>query len=223
MDFVKFLLSQYFTWYFIIFISRELLISRTPIKNTIFWKSMTRSFKWIKINCFNVFRFFPEVSTNFKKMHYFGQFKNHNSGKKNIKLYKWHHFFDLLFEFLPVIFIFVFENCRKFIFMGFSFRPFWSSKYLNFGGVSCKIRILSRSIQETHTLRKVKSQVLLFLSSWEPNLFDLMVYFCLFQNAILQRVEAHEILSQFFSECSFHWLQHFFSTFGYMSELKFIS
>ena len=111
----------------------------------------------------------------------------------------------------------------KFVFMGSSFRSFWSSKFLNFGGVSCKIRILSRSIRETYTLRKVKSQVLLFLSSWEPNLFDLMVYFCLFQNVILQRVETHEILSPFFSECSFHWLQHFFSTFGYMFELKFIS
>ena len=78
----------------------------------------------------------------------------------------------------------------KFIFKGSSFRPFWSGKYLNFEGVSCEIRILSRSIQETYTLRKVKNQVLLFLSRWEPNLSDLMVYFCLFQNAIFYRVEA---------------------------------
>ena len=78
----------------------------------------------------------------------------------------------------------------KFIFKGSSFRPFWSGKYLNFEGVSCEIRILSRSIQETYTLRKVKNQVLLFLSRWEPNLSDLMVYFCLFQNAILHRVEV---------------------------------
>ena len=78
----------------------------------------------------------------------------------------------------------------KFIFMGSPYRTFWSAKYLNFRGVSCEIRILSRSIQETYTLRKVKSQVLLFLSSWEPNLSDLMVYFRLFQNAILHRVEA---------------------------------
>ena len=93
----------------------------------------------------------------------------------------------------------------KFVFMGSSFRSFWPSKYLNFGGVSCKIRILSRSIQETYTLRKVKNQVLLFLSSWEPNLSDLMVYFCQLQNAILHSVEASfEIFSPFFSECSFH-------------------
>ena len=64
----------------------------------------------------------------------------------------------------------------KFIFMGSPLGPFWPAKYLNFGGENCEIRILSRSIQETCTLRKVKNQVLLFLSSWEPNLSDLMVY-----------------------------------------------
>ena len=112
----------------------------------------------------------------------------------------------------------------KLIFMGSScFRTFCSPKYLNFEGLDCEIRILSCFIQETYTLRKVQNQFLLFLSSWEPNLSDLMVYFCLFQNAILQRVETHEILSPFFSECSFHWLQHFFSTFGYLFELKFTS
>ena len=63
----------------------------------------------------------------------------------------------------------------KFIFMGSSFRPFWHAKYLNYECVSCEIRILSRLIQETYSLRKVKNQVLLFQSSWEPNLPDLMI------------------------------------------------
>ena len=58
-------------------ISRELLISRTPIINTIFWKIMIKSFRWIEINYFNIFRFLA-VSTNLQKMHYFGQFKDHN-------------------------------------------------------------------------------------------------------------------------------------------------
>ena len=40
-------------------------------------------------------------------------------------------------------------------------------------------------------IKEVKNQVLLFLSSWEPNLSDLMIYFCLFQNAILHRVETN--------------------------------
>ena len=74
--------------------------------------------------------------------------------------------------------------------MGSSFHPFWSAKYLNFGGATCEIRILSRSIQETYKLRKLKKQVLLFIFSWEWNLSDLMIYLCLFQNAILHRVEA---------------------------------
>ena len=78
----------------------------------------------------------------------------------------------------------------KFIFMRSSFCPFWSAKYLNFGDVSCEIRILSHLIQETYTLRKLKNRVLLFLSSWETNLSDPMVYFCLFKNATLHRVKA---------------------------------
>ena len=78
----------------------------------------------------------------------------------------------------------------KFISMGTYFRPFWSAKYANFRGVSYEIRILSCSIQETYTLWKVEKQVLLFISSREPNLSDLMVYFSLFQNDILRRVEA---------------------------------
>ena len=65
----------------------------------------------------------------------------------------------------------------KFIFMGSSFRPFWHAKYLNYECVSCEIRILSRLIQETYSLRKVKNQVLLFLSSWKPDLSDLISIF----------------------------------------------
>ena len=57
-------------------ISREMLLSWT-IKNTIFWKTMIKSFRWIEINYFNIFRFLA-VSTNLQKMHYFGQFKDHN-------------------------------------------------------------------------------------------------------------------------------------------------
>ena len=87
-------------------------------------------------------------------------------------------FFHLLFElWLFVIFIFVFEKCQNsFSWPSPPFGPFWSVKYLNFGSESYEISILSRSIQETYTLRKVKNQVLLFQSTWEPNLSDLMVY-----------------------------------------------
>ena len=51
---------------------------------------------------------------------------------------------------------------------------FWNWKFWD--------RIMSRSIQETHVLRNVKNQVLLFLSSWEPNLSDLMIYDLFGQN-----------------------------------------
>ena len=120
---------------------------------------------------------------------------------------------------------FCFWKLPKFIFMGSSFRSFSCAKYLNFGGVSCEIRILSRSIQETYTLRKVKNQVLLFLSRWEPNLSDLMVYFCLFQNAILHRVEAKvlEFFKHVFLRMKFSLVATFFLYFGYLFELKFTS
>ena len=71
-----------------------------------------------------------------------------------------------------------------FVFMGTPFGPFWSVKCLNFGGESCQIRIFSCSIQEIYILRKVKNQVLLFQSSREPNLSDLIyiyIYYIYFK------------------------------------------
>ena len=75
---------------------------------------------------------------------------------------------------LTVIFFFVFENFWNSFSWGPSFGSFLSEKYLNFGGESYETRIFSYSIQET--LMKVKEQVLLFLSGWEPNLSDLIVF-----------------------------------------------
>ena len=62
-----------------------------------------------------------------------------------------------------VIIIFVFGNYQNSFSWGTLFSPFWSAKYLNFGGESCEIRTFSRSIQETYILREVKNQVLIFL------------------------------------------------------------
>ena len=76
---------------FLIF--HSLISPWTLIKSSIFCKSIMRSLRWIEINSFNRFRFLAEVSTNLQKMHYFGQFKDHNSGRKKTKLDKWHHFF----------------------------------------------------------------------------------------------------------------------------------
>ena len=84
MNFVKFLLIQHF--FDILFFNILWTVAQTPVKNTIFWKSVMRSFRWIDLNCSNRFRFFAEISTNLQKMHYFGQFNNHNSGRKKRKL-----------------------------------------------------------------------------------------------------------------------------------------
>ena len=135
-----------------------------PYKNTIFSKSMMRSFRWIEMNCFNRFRFLTEVSTNLQKCTILG--KNEKSKKRNIDTLH-----DLLIYSLSsvcVIFNFVGENCQNsFSWSPTLVRPFWSAKKLNFKDESCDIRILSRSIQQTYTSRKVKNQVLLFLMSWE--------------------------------------------------------
>ena len=63
--------------------------------------------------------------------------------------------------------------------------PLWSimvSEITEFWNWKFWDRIMSRSIQETHALRNVKNEVLLFLSSWEPNLSDLMIYVLFGQN-----------------------------------------
>ena len=132
-----------------------------PYKNTVFWKSMMRSFRWIEINCFSRFRFLAEVSTNLQKMHYFGQFKDHNSGRK--KEIRQMTLFFIYFLSSVCDIHFCIWKLSKFIFMGSSLCLFWSAKYLNLAGASCEIWNLPHSNQETYTLKKVKNQVLLFL------------------------------------------------------------
>ena len=41
-----------------------------------------RTFRYIYGNYFNRLRFLADVSTNMQKMHFFGEFKDQNSGKK---------------------------------------------------------------------------------------------------------------------------------------------
>ena len=58
-------------------------VSHCIINNTIFWKCIMRSFRWMYANCFNRLGFSAEVSTKLqKKMHFFRQFKGHNSSRK---------------------------------------------------------------------------------------------------------------------------------------------
>ena len=58
-------------------------VAQTPKNHSIFWKSVMRTFRCIYVNCFNRLRFLAEVSTKLQKMHFFRQFKDHNSGREH--------------------------------------------------------------------------------------------------------------------------------------------
>ena len=57
------------------------LANHSIINNTIFWKCVTRPFRYIYVTC--RVRVLPEVSTKLQKMHFFRQFKDHNSGREH--------------------------------------------------------------------------------------------------------------------------------------------
>ena len=58
-------------------------VAQTPINHIIFWKTVIKTFRSIYVNCFNILRFLAEVSTKLQKIHFFGQFKDYNSGRKH--------------------------------------------------------------------------------------------------------------------------------------------
>ena len=58
-------------------------VAQTPINHIIFWKTVIKTFRSIYVNCFSTIRFLAEVSTKLQKMHFYGQFKDHNSGRKH--------------------------------------------------------------------------------------------------------------------------------------------
>ena len=168
-------------------------ISRSPIKNTIFWKSMMRSFGCIEINCFNIFRFLAEVSTNLQKCTILDNLRT-ITWERKIESRQTTPFFHLPFVNSNCLwYSFLYLKIAKIHFHRVLLSSILVCKVLELGDVSCEIRILSRSVEETYTFRKVKIQVLLFISSWELNLSDLMVYICLFWNAIWHRIEVKVI------------------------------
>ena len=108
-------------------------VTQTSINHIIFWKSVMRTFRWIYANCFNRSEFLAEITTVLQNMHLFGQFKDHNSGRKhgNIQMTS---FFASTFCTLTVFNgLFLFEDTRN----SFPCRPpfgqFCSVKYLSFG------------------------------------------------------------------------------------------
>ena len=58
-------------------------VAQTPINHIIFWISIMRTFRCIYLNCFNRLRFLAEVIPKLQKMHFFRQFKHHNSGREH--------------------------------------------------------------------------------------------------------------------------------------------
>ena len=81
-NFVWFLLSRHLFWYFNCQ-CHLITVAQTPINHIIFWKTVIRTLRYIYVNYFNRLRFLAEVSTRLQKMHFFGQFKDHNSGRNN--------------------------------------------------------------------------------------------------------------------------------------------
>ena len=65
-------------FFYILIANISWMLSWTPIIHISFWKSITRTFRCIYVNCFSRLRFLAEVSTKLKKIHFLGQFKNCN-------------------------------------------------------------------------------------------------------------------------------------------------
>ena len=77
------LILGFWHFFYILIANVSWTVAQTPINHIIFWKTVIRTFRSIYVNCFNRLRFLAEVSTKLQKMHFFGQFKDHNSGRKH--------------------------------------------------------------------------------------------------------------------------------------------
>ena len=120
MNFVKFLLSQHF--FDISFLNILWTVAQTPIKHTIFWKSMMRSFRWIEINCLNILCLLLRPAHICKKCTILGSLRTIiQEGKKENR--QMTPFFSSTFWALTVCDIhFCIWKMSKFIFMG---SPLW--------------------------------------------------------------------------------------------------
>ena len=59
------------------------IVSHRIVNNAISLKCVTRPFRCIYVNCFNRLRYLAEVSIKLQKIPFFGQFKEHISGRKH--------------------------------------------------------------------------------------------------------------------------------------------
>ena len=88
--------------------------SHNIVNNNIFWKCVTRSFRCIYVNCFNILRFFAEVSTKLRKCTFSDNLRI-ISQEGNMETTQMTPLFSSNFSALPVCNI-----------------HFWISKYLKF-------------------------------------------------------------------------------------------
>ena len=106
------------------------MVPQTPINNTIFWKSIMRTFRCIPVNCFNWPRILAKVCTKLKKKNaLFQKIKDNNSG--NMETRQMAPSFHLL-SLLCLWHSFLFLKIVKIHFHVFSpFTQFWSVKHLD--------------------------------------------------------------------------------------------
>ena len=99
------------------------IASHSTINNTIFWKCVTRPFRFIYVNYFNRLRFLAEVSIKLQKMHFFDNLRT-TTQEGNMETRQMTPFFSSTFSDLTVCNIhFWIWKYSKFIFM---WSPLWS-------------------------------------------------------------------------------------------------
>ena len=107
-------------------------MAQTAVRYIVFWKTVIKTFGSIYVNCFNALCFLAEGSTKLLKMHFFGQFKDHNSERKHRNRINDPIFYLLFLLQMFATFIFIFENGQISFSCGPLFGLFRSVKYLNF-------------------------------------------------------------------------------------------
>ena len=83
--------------------------SHSIVNNNIFWKRITRRFRCIYVNCFNILRLFCWGQHKIEKMHFFDNFRVITQ-EGNMKTAQMTPFFFIYFFYLLVRFISEFEN-----------------------------------------------------------------------------------------------------------------
>ena len=121
------------------------------MSNTIFWKCVTRPFRWIYVNFFNSFRFLAEV---IKKCTFLGNLRIITQ-KGNMETRQMTQFFSCYFSALTVCNIYFWiRKYSKFIFIWSPFGPFWNTSVF---GQSYQFGQIIILFQKVDTLMSLKT------------------------------------------------------------------